>query len=350
MLISYAKQDELMRTLIEILGSQAAVAKALKVRKQKFHYWLTEAKHGAPYEQLLRMEALLKKCLEEKAQLERQRQIRQGKFCDAISLFDNSNFPAGTPSLSSVSSSYATSSELSVSQRVQIGLDHENAIGNHQGERHDLQEEVQKYLTKDFSHDQLQKNFYKVSPERDFNGNSPRARLVNKPHRERKDEKAAKLAGFSNVTTYVQARKVYQHGCAELIQAMDEEKIAIDLATRLAKESYETQKELLQKSPKEIRAYFKNKNSDRNKKIINELDLGAGGVEAPYQNLLYMGLTSLLIFNEHYTNQRNVALPPHAHLNIPEVQKIPKKLTGGFGNIHTSKKAPLSSYAKGGQK
>jgi hypothetical protein len=114
------------------------------------------------------MEALLKKCLEEKAQLEKQRQIRQGKLRDAISLFDNSNSLAATPSLSSPS---VSSNELSISQCVQIGLDYENSVGNHQGERLDLQEEAQRYLNTDFSHDQLSKNFYEVSHEKNFSNN-----------------------------------------------------------------------------------------------------------------------------------------------------------------------------------
>lgn len=94
MLVSYAKQDKIMRALIEVLGSQAAVARALKVRKQKFHYWLTEAKHGVPYEYFLRMEALLKKCLEEKAQLEKQLQLRQGKVYGHLELFDDNKCPS----------------------------------------------------------------------------------------------------------------------------------------------------------------------------------------------------------------------------------------------------------------
>lgn len=344
MLISYAKQDELMRTLIEILGSQAAVAKALKVRKQKFHYWLTEAKYGAPYEQLLRMEALLKKCQEEKAQLERQRQIRQGKFCDAISLFDNDKSSVVDPSLPSP---LAPSNELSISQRVQIGLNHEHSVGNHQGERHDLQPPAQAHLNLDFSHDQLRKNFYQVGHEKDL-GSKSDDELLNKLPRERKDEKAAKLAGFSNVTTYVQARKVFKHGCVELIQAMDEEVLAIDLAARLAKESHDAQKELLKKSSKEIRAHFKN--STAIKKDAYNPNVVIVGSDALYQNLLYAGLSSLFVFNEHYVSQKNIVLPPHAYLNVPETNCPAKKFGASYQNIPIAKKAPLNSCVKGGQK
>ncbi len=90
MLISYAKQYELMHTLIEIYGSQAAVAKALKIRKQKFHYWYTEAKHGVPLEQLLRMEALLKKQIENKTSFEAQQTFHLEKSLEARHLIGNS--------------------------------------------------------------------------------------------------------------------------------------------------------------------------------------------------------------------------------------------------------------------
>jgi ParB family chromosome partitioning protein len=77
---------------------------------------------------------------------------------------------------------------------------------------------------------------------------------------------AAKAAGFGNAKTYQQAETVVEKGIEPLVHAMDAGTVSINAAAELAKETAETQQEVLQKGPEAVKQHAKQKREERKAK------------------------------------------------------------------------------------
>jgi len=73
----------------------------------------------------------------------------------------------------------------------------------------------------------------------------------------RTDDFIAKLLSFGNRETYKQAKKVYQWGSHELIEATDQHRIAVSSAALLAQLPPEQQKQILTCDSKDISAFVR---------------------------------------------------------------------------------------------
>jgi DNA-binding transcriptional regulator YdaS (Cro superfamily) len=111
---------------------------------------------------------------------------------------------------------------LRISEQGLLALAYEKTLGNRKGTRSDLQP---------------RENFPKVMG--------------------RTEEIAAEYGGFGNYKTYRQFKKINQDGCFELIMAMDNKRIGISTAAKLADLPHEEQRRVLQLTKKEIIAYIR---------------------------------------------------------------------------------------------
>jgi len=118
--------------------------------------------------------------------------------------------------------------DFTVSERVEIGKAVEQELGKRQGQRTDLGNEGQESLI-----EELGKNFNEV----------PRGRTA---------EIAADKAGFGNEITYRQAKTVTEHATLELVEAMDQGKVAISTAAKLATAPVEVQRQAVADPKKAI--------------------------------------------------------------------------------------------------
>ena len=127
--------------------------------------------------------------------------------------------------------------DFTESERVAIANAMEDALGNRQGQRTDIQgpcappdEEVG-----DHSAAGLRENFPEVQPG---------ARTA---------EIAARMAGFGNRKTYEQAKKVVEQAVEEIVAQMDSGHLAISTAALIASEHPERQREIAGMPPAEQR-------------------------------------------------------------------------------------------------
>jgi ParB family chromosome partitioning protein len=127
--------------------------------------------------------------------------------------------------------------DFTESERVAIANAMEDALGNRQGQRTDIQapcappdEEVG-----DHSAAELRENFPEVQPG---------ARTA---------EIAARMAGFGNRKTYEQAKKVVEQAVEEIVAQMDSGHLAISTAALIASEHPERQREIAGMPPAEQR-------------------------------------------------------------------------------------------------
>ena len=126
--------------------------------------------------------------------------------------------------------------DFTESERVAIANAMEDALGNRQGQRTDIQapcappdEEVGDHSA------ELRENFPEVQPG---------ARTA---------EIAARMAGFGNRKTYEQAKKVVEQAVEEIVAQMDSGHLAISTAALIASEHPERQREIAGMPPAEQR-------------------------------------------------------------------------------------------------
>jgi DNA-binding transcriptional regulator YdaS (Cro superfamily) len=116
--------------------------------------------------------------------------------------------------------------ELSISERVYIGMQLEKMLGKRQGARSDLKESGSKC-----------------------------AQVKGKT-----TALVAKEAGFSSRDTYLRAKKVVEKGIKDVIESMDKKLISIASAAAMAGLPAEEQQFLIKSHQKEIAGYFKKNN------------------------------------------------------------------------------------------
>lgn len=109
-----------------------------------------------------------------------------------------------------------------ISERAALGIAFEKSLGKRNGSR---------------NNSESRKNFYTI------NG--------------RTDVLAAKHAGFKNHVSYRQAKKVMNQGIFKLVQAMDEESLAISSAALVSELSPDAQEAILQQDHQQIAATIK---------------------------------------------------------------------------------------------
>lgn len=108
--------------------------------------------------------------------------------------------------------------DFTVSERVEIGKAVEEELGKRQGKRTDLANENQAGLL------ELPQNFAEVAGKETI-------------------EVAAGKAGFGNKETYRQAKTVVESATPELVTAVDQGKVAISTAAKLATAPVEVQRQ-----------------------------------------------------------------------------------------------------------
>lgn len=110
---------------------------------------------------------------------------------------------------------------FSLMERTAIGIALKNFIGNRQGQRTDLLQNKEKQDSKQ----ELRLNLDEVKG--------------------RTDQFVAKVMKFSSKMQFRQLEQIYQYGCDELIELVDQNKLAISKGASLAKLSYQEQKNKL---------------------------------------------------------------------------------------------------------
>lgn len=191
-------RDYWISQAIRICGSQKELARRMRVKPGKISYLLNQAKEISLEDALLIEEAT-------------------GGVITCSYLMGHLN-----PKIKRKLEESCENKKLSVSERTMMGVAFEKEIGNRKGKRSDLQS------------------------------------WENFPHvKGRTEELAALKVGFKNYKTYQQAKRVVQSGSSLLIQAMDEERISVSIAAKLAKLSYAEQQDLLQLTKKEVIAHLR---------------------------------------------------------------------------------------------
>lgn len=117
-----------------------------------------------------------------------------------------------------ISQNFEAFNVLTLSDRAELAIFYEKKLGNRQGQRNDLKNEA-------------------------FQG--------------RTDEKIAKLSGFPSKNICRYAKKVVLHGIPELIKAMNQKDISAYSAYQVSHLPQDIQRELVQKTKKEITARLK---------------------------------------------------------------------------------------------
>ena len=110
---------------------------------------------------------------------------------------------------------------FSLMERTAIGIALKNFIGNRQGQRTDLLQHKEKKDSKQ----ELRLNLDEVKG--------------------RTDQFVAKVLKFSSKMQFRQLEQIYQYGCAELIELVDQNKLAISKGASLAKLSHQEQRNKL---------------------------------------------------------------------------------------------------------
>jgi uncharacterized protein YqkB len=194
--------EKVMWSLVRLMKTQKAVAKALGKNKQTFNYWFNHAQK-IPHKQFIAMQELLKK--------------KQVQLNLAISK-NNVEPDAKTEQ---------KTTNLTLSQRVKLAMAFEQELGKRQGQRTDKVTSV-----------------------------SPLRRTCDEV-KARTNEFVAKKFNFKSRDHYVRARKVVISGINELIAAMDSEIIPVYHAERLSYYSTEFVKDLLLQGKNAVKTYLK---------------------------------------------------------------------------------------------
>ena len=237
--MGYIELTQLMWALIQRLGSQNKLAKALRQSRQKIHYWL----HGdrqPPYEQILAMQTLLKKLIEESDQKKDKSYQRLVNSIQSKSL--------DTEIQSTIDK------HLTLSQRAQWAMQQELELGSRRGYR--INKEA--VLSKDSL-------FYGTetssSPGRDLieKNRAKRIRAVmgDENYQGRTDERIAKLAGLGSARNYRRIKAILQKGAPALVEAIDTKIIDVKTAEKIARLPQAKQSQLISQGQAAIKAYFK---------------------------------------------------------------------------------------------
>jgi hypothetical protein len=232
----------LLWAFVRLMKTQTRAAAALGVSRQTFNYWLNWAQ-DVPHDDQEKMRHLLREALKKQGN---KVLLAQGDVSDPVRIADHF---------------------LTLSDRGRIGMGYVSQCGSRQGKRSDLAPKI--------AHEPLSLNDYFSTAEGkkkgsfvDEIGDYPLS-LCGKFHRVtgridplsgRTDQLAADFAGLSSVYQFRFVRNVIRYGIAKLTDAMDSKKLSPSLASKMSFFPAAIQAELLQKNPKDRRAYVeKNK-------------------------------------------------------------------------------------------
>lgn len=260
-------EDALMKAIQHFGGSQTKLAQAIGERPKKVMYWLNHAKR-IPFDAAIAIE-----------------KATQGLVsCYDLAPHARKNYqPSGNQE-----NTYglSQSSQMTISERVQVGLHFEKQLGYRQGKGSDLP-----------SVQELYKNQQLLEV--------PKTELRRKcaQVKGKTSALAAQEAGFSSRDSYLRAKKVAQYGLFQLVALMDTKQISIAAAARIAGlPPKEQENALKQEKNKRSQLIISSKNnkpvSTKNNSPDNEISLAA--LESTYQ--CSMQLILLVLTHESNTN------------------------------------------------